>query len=225
VRRTQPVNVAPSLRRVGLTAVGRVVRSGLAPVWWAQGLCCQLKGAGESDGSRWGACHPGAPGTALAAWEVGPGAGANPELLVLSHHQQWPVVCRLFLGGRLAQACALQGCGVGTPTWHSALRHSSAALLCLSALARSLQHCPYPSYALRIWSKFGPPRTDLVPKCMPRPFLRGRALESGGLFCMEAGIEPAAWNFCQQRSHFSYALFIPVGFTDRPRHVKGVSCA
>jgi len=27
---------------------------------------------------------------------------------------------------------------VGAPTWHSALRHSSAALLCLSSLARSL---------------------------------------------------------------------------------------
>jgi hypothetical protein len=56
------------------------------------------------------------------------------------------------LGGRLEQACTLEGCAVGTPTWHSALRHSSAALLCLSALARSLQHCPYPSYARATWS-------------------------------------------------------------------------
>ena len=74
--------------------------------------------------------------------------GGPPEGLVLSHQQQWPVACHLFMGGRLEQACSLQGYGVGTPTWHLALRHSSAALLCLSALAPSLQHCPYPSYAL-----------------------------------------------------------------------------
>jgi hypothetical protein len=45
--------------------------------------------------------------------------------------------------------------------------------LVLRCGAAALPHgvCPatHPIYALRIWSKFGPPRTDLVPKCKPRP--------------------------------------------------------
>ena len=48
------------------------------------------------------------------------------------------------LPGRLAPA---RGPPQNSSTWHSAFRHSSAALLCLSALAPSLQHCPWPSYA------------------------------------------------------------------------------
>nr|WP_233602155.1 transposase [Corallococcus sp. CA047B] len=50
----------------------------------------QAPGAGVSDGSQWGACHPGAAGTAHAAWETGPSTGATPERVVLSARPQWP---------------------------------------------------------------------------------------------------------------------------------------
>jgi Putative transposase len=56
-----------------------------------------------------------APGAKLRPFLL-PQAGAEPkpekaseppEAATRSHQQQWPVACRLFMGGRLEQACSL----------------------------------------------------------------------------------------------------------------------